>query len=315
MTTSAETKHNSKSLVIDPDAANELAEPSSLTPSIPNGGSASINVHQTQPEQHGKRPFSPLKEVTNISAPHQTAKSNSASSQHPSSGTNGSRIPHPPRTISTLDQVPTTLQLLNETIPKARRWSSFTQSPRRNSFPSSRKDGVEDIRGLRTSAKLAREKGISTPIFNQPGPSAKRRKRSMSGIPSGSDGYFTIKPNMSSATDIRTRSFPTPSAIPHVVRTPLRRGSHVTGGSPSMGPRLEHMRRESTRSNVVENLPTTLWDYLMLEMETSEIQGVEEYKKERLSNFLRIPESFEKVFSLTYLVLTIVNLVWVGCLS
>ena len=65
-----------------------------------------------------------------------------------------------------------------------------------------------------------------------------------------------------------------------------------------MGPRLEHMRRESTRSNVVENLPTTLWDYLMLEMETSEIQGVEEYKKERLSNFLRVPETFEKVFSL-----------------
>ena len=82
-----------------------------------------------------------------------------------------------------------------------------------------------------------------------------------------------------------------------------------------MGSRLENIRRESTQSNVVENIPTTLWDYLMLEMETNEIRGVEEYKKERLSNFLRIPESLEKVSTSLSQTLTLVNLVWMGCLS
>jgi hypothetical protein len=53
-------------------------------------------------------------------------------------------------------------------------------------------------------------------------------------------------------------------------------------------PRLEHFRREDA-------LPSTLWDYLMLEMDNYEVQGVEEYKKERLTNFLRIPVTFEKV--------------------
>jgi hypothetical protein len=55
-------------------------------------------------------------------------------------------------------------------------------------------------------------------------------------------------------------------------------------------PRLEHFRREDT-------LPSTLWDYLMLEMENHEVQDVEEYKKERLTNFLRIPVTFEKVIN------------------
>jgi hypothetical protein len=35
----------------------------------------------------------------------------------------------------------------------------------------------------------------------------------------------------------------------------------------------------------------------MLEMDNYEVQGVEEYKKERLTNFLRIPVTFEKVTS------------------
>jgi hypothetical protein len=33
----------------------------------------------------------------------------------------------------------------------------------------------------------------------------------------------------------------------------------------------------------------------MIEMDTAEVKGVEEYKKERLYNFLRIPEAFERV--------------------
>jgi len=35
----------------------------------------------------------------------------------------------------------------------------------------------------------------------------------------------------------------------------------------------------------------------MLEMENQEVQEVEEYKSERLANFLHIPEKFEKVLS------------------
>lgn len=53
----------------------------------------------------------------------------------------------------------------------------------------------------------------------------------------------------------------------------------------------------------------------MIEMENFDVQGVEEYKKERLSNFLRIPQTFEKVFYLWKRhVLTLVNLVWMVCL-
>jgi hypothetical protein len=36
----------------------------------------------------------------------------------------------------------------------------------------------------------------------------------------------------------------------------------------------------------------------MLEMDNYEVKEVEEYKKERLTNFLRIPETFEKVITL-----------------
>jgi len=54
------------------------------------------------------------------------------------------------------------------------------------------------------------------------------------------------------------------------------------------------------RSTGLETLPTTLWDYLMIEMDTLEVQGVEEYKKERLYNFLRIPEAFERVYTQSF---------------
>lgn len=266
---------------------------------------------QTPAEQNGKRPSSPLKVVTNIDALSHTSKITLTSSQRRSPATNDFRIPHTLRIKTTPHHGPRTPQLPNET-PKARRWSSFTQFPRRNSFPSSRKDGMDYIRALRAEAKLAREKAPSTAIF---GRSTKRRKGSMSGIPSGNDENFIVKPDVLSTSDVRTRSSTTLDAIPPTVRAPLHRVSHITGASSNMGSRLENIRRESTQSNVVENIPTTLWDYLMLEMETNEIRGIEEYKKERLSNFLRIPESLEKVFASTNQALTLANLVWMGCLS
>ena len=77
----------------------------------------------------------------------------------------------------------------------------------------------------------------------------------------------------------------------------LRRGSHITSGAaPDLGSRIENIRRESTRS-MGDALPSTLWDYLMLEMENQEVHEVEGYKSERLANFLQIPEKFEKVFT------------------
>lgn len=62
-------------------------------------------------------------------------------------------------------------------------------------------------------------------------------------------------------------------------------------------------------------LPSTLWDYLMLEMENQEVHEVEGYKSERLANFLQIPEKFEKVLpAAVHGILIVVDLVWVGCL-
>lgn len=106
------------------------------------------------------------------------------------------------------------------------------------------------------------------------------------------NGYFTLKPNIPSAADPRARSMTTNGVLPANVR----RESFLTGSTPAMTPRLEALRRDSTWSNA-EKLPNTLWDYLMLELENFEIKGVDEYKKERLTNFLRIPETFEKVFA------------------
>ena len=316
MTTTSDNKqHNNKGLVIDLNVADECTKEQSSIPCLPSGSSSSVNDYKTLAEQNGKQPSSPLKVVTNVDAPSHTSESPSTPSQHPSPTANGFRIPHPPRIKTTLDHGSRTSQLPSEATPKARRWSSFTQPPRRRSFPGSRKDGFEYIYALRAEAKLAREKGQSTAIFNQPGPSSKRRKRSMSGMPSGNNGYLAVKHNVSSASDVRTRSSTASGAIPHAVRAPLLRGSHIVSGSSNMSSRLEHIKRESTRSNLADNLPTTLWDYLMLEMETKEIKGVEEYKKERLYNFLRIPESLEKVSSSMIQMLTLVNLVWMDCLS
>ena len=87
----------------------------------------------------------------------------------------------------------------------------------------------------------------------------------------------------------------------------------MSGSAPYMGSRIENIRRESTRSVVGETLPSTLWDYLMLEMENQEVHEVEGYKSERLANFLRIPEKLEKVSpSIVVRWLMVVDLVWVG---
>ena len=193
-----------------------------------------------------------------------------------------------------------------------RRWSSTTNANlhRRNSFPYSRKDTLEDIRALRAEGKKQ--------LFSN-GPSAQgfiSRPRKGSGAASAAatgfetNGYFSIKPNFPS---VETRSRATTTQ--GVLATPFstRKESFHTPGTPSLKPRLEALRRESMRSNV-ENIPTTLWDYLMLELEDFDVHGVEEYKKERLTNFLRIPETFEKVL-MSLMVLIAADMVWMDGLS
>jgi len=198
---------------------------------------------------------------------------------------NRPQTPPPSSTKPTVDTSPPKLRRLTNLQPA---------SPRRNSFPSTRKDAITELRHLR---------GTSGPsIRNKPGPLPHLPTRSDTwqngtfNAPNGSttaihmegNSYFTPKSRVS---DARSRSSTTPgvlptprsSVVPNIPKTPL-----VT-------PRLENLRRESNRGSKEEKLPTTLWDYLMLELDNSEIKGVEEYKRERLSNFLQIPESFEKV--------------------
>src|SRR5208282_1287087 len=98
MTTSEDNKqHNSKGLAIDANAANKCAEEQSSILSLRSESSSAINGHHTPAEQNGKRPSSPLKVVTNISAPSHTSKIASASFQYPSPPANGFGILYPPR--------------------------------------------------------------------------------------------------------------------------------------------------------------------------------------------------------------------------
>jgi hypothetical protein len=191
--------------------------------------------------------------------------------------------------------------------PKVRRRPYFPQPHRRNSFPSSKKDGLEYIGGTRVEAKSMRERGVPTSISNEPrsllSPVTKR-KNTMSGIglkgpnsASGPDGYLTTNLNFDPSSDFRSRASTASGLLLTPIPVAARRSSHISGVPSETGPRLENGCREATRLKAGA-LPATLWDYLMLEMENSEIQGVEEYKKERLSNFLKIPESFEKVLTL-----------------
>ena len=137
---------------------------------------------------------------------------------------------------------------------------------------------------------------VSVPII-------KRRKNTLTSLYSGpvsaagveGSSYFSAKATADVPLDTRSRSSTTPGATSTSLFATIPRGSHIIGSTPLVTPRLENIRRDSIRSNA-KVLPTTLWDYLILEMENFEVYGVEEYKKERLSNFLQIPESFEKVY-------------------
>lgn len=328
MTTTLEIKQrNNEGLAIDLDSPDKPSEPS--IPSIPNGCSSSANGDAVGgSELSVKQPSSPLKQVTNTNAypllP--ISRPSNSSAHNPSSAMNGFKLPPPPRRTTTTEREqisrPRTTLYDTNANPKPRQLSSLAQSPRRNSFPSSKKDGFEGIRALRDEAKLARERGTIPIIINNSGSPTKRHKNSISGTTVNgssstttidSNGYFTTKPSTPLISDYRNRSSTTPGLPPSIPILLRRRGSHIN--PPNMPPRLEHIRRESNRSSNADNLPTTLWDYLILEMQNSEIKGVEEYKKERLSNFLRIPERFEKVYRFWGRGLIVVNLVWMGGLS
>jgi len=198
------------------------------------------------------------------------------------------KAPYPPQK-HTRPQTPpvfTTRPSEDLSPPKPRRFTNLQPtSPRRNSFPSTRKDAIAELRQLR---------GTSGPsIRNKLGPLPQHPTRgdtwqnSPFNAPE-TNSYFTPKSRVS---DPRTRSSTTPGVLP----TPRSTGVQNIAKTPLVTPRLENLRRESNRGFKEENLPTTLWDYLMLELDNSEIKGVEDYKRERLSNFLQIPEGFEKV--------------------
>jgi hypothetical protein len=274
MTTSLETEPlGLKGLQIDmnPSTSNSMSPPSVSTPLVPH------------PVANG-----PLTEVTNTTIRPSSRRSHSSKRPLASPVTNGFKISYLPRPRTPVERPRTPIHEGN-----SRRWSASTypQSPRRNSFPSVRKDGLEDIRALRAEAKVSRERGLPSLVNGTPKP-----KTTIPQTP-GENGYFTIK-----GKDTRTRSTTTPSVdsrtrsttTPGGLHLPLsvRRGSYLAS-TPMSTPRLE--RRQTMPA---DTLPATLWDYLMLELENFELQGVEEHKKERLANFLQIPESLEKVLFL-----------------
>jgi hypothetical protein len=214
-----------------------------------------------------------------------------------SSNTQGFKVPQlptkpgPSKPDNPLLLPPKTPQPVCEShnLHKLRRWSSTSNANlhRRNSFPYSRKDTLEDIRALRLEAKKQL-------LANGP-PSFRIRKRSDSNTVTASgvegNGYFTLKPNVPS-DGLRTRSTTTHGILPPSTST--RKEFFHVSSTPLITPRLEALRRDTGRSNA-EKLPTTLLDYLMLELEDFDVKGVEEHKKERLRNFLRIPQTLEKV--------------------
>lgn len=314
MTAPAKPEQNeSDGLDIDLNGSTLQADTLSSASTVPNVHLSSVSCEQLNyQENRGQQPSSPLKEVTNITANSFPRISNPTSTlrQQLSSITTSFRVP-PPQGIKTSPDrekipilAPGTPQSPIEvnTAPKRRRWSSIAQSPRRNSFPSTRKDTLDNVHAVRTEAKSARERGPPTLVVSKPGSTTRKRKDSSpitcfngpvhtTGI--DGNGYFTPKLNPLDSPNLRARSSTIPSGS---VPFGSRHGPH-TGGAANVSPRIKHIRHESLSSHA-EVLPTTLWDYLLLEMGNSEIQGVEDYKKERLSNFLRIPESFEKVCSI-----------------
>jgi hypothetical protein len=263
---------------MDPSNSNPMPPPSVSTPLIPHPV-----VNGNIPERHAN---GPLKEVTNTTIRPSSRRSHSSTRPLASPVTNTFKVPYQTRPRTPVERPRTPVHDGN-----SRRWSTSTypQSPRRNSFPSVRKDGLEDIRLLRAEAKISRDKGLPSIVNGTPKP-----KTTIPQTP-GENGYFTTR-----GQDTRNRSTTTPSVdsrgrsttTPGGLHLPLsvRRGSYLAS-TPMATPRLE--RRQTIPA---DTLPTTLWDYLMLELENFEIKGVEEYKKERLRNFLQIPESLEKVY-------------------
>ena len=272
-----------KGLAVTMNGDNEepIAAPSPT--SLPNG----LHSQGTHGSTFAcKRPRSPLHQVTNFSTvPSILSRPSSSSSQRLPSPSNRFKVPYPPIiTKSIVDRGETSIpgpRSPNDPSarPKIRRWSSYTYPPRRNSFPSTHKDTLEALRALRSEAKLRKRKGSNSQTIGsaieEEGPFLTPR------IPA-------LVSNME-YDGCRHRSSTNPGIS--VLR---KGGSHVAHVS---NPRLDNLGRDSFRSTRCETLPTTLWDYLMIEMETSEVQGVEEYKKERLYNFLRIPDAFERVYT------------------
>ena len=243
---------------------------------LPNG----TRSHAANGSSMLRRPPSPLKDVS-ATLP---SRPSSSASQRPSTASGPFKVPLLPKKKPSIDRAdssrPRTPQLLPDTtlFPKARRWSSYTHTvpTRRSSFPTTRKDSVEALRALRAEAKLRKRKTSNPPTVQLP---------SSAFASAIEDGPLTPRipalVNLEYAARHRTSTNPGPSVG--------RKGSHVS----HVAPRLETLRRETSRG--MDRLPSTLWDYLMIEMDTAEVKGVEEYKKERLYNFLRIPEAFERV--------------------
>jgi hypothetical protein len=255
--------------------------------------------------EHRVTILGPLREVTNTDTPTHPATSDGPTNEiAPSLAPNALfKIPPlPSRKASpvpddTLPHTKTSVPHESTPNPKLRRWSSTPTHPhnatRRNSFPSARKDALEELQHLKEETKPAKEKTAAISITNAT--LLTRRKNSIPGPLTGSilstgggvgGGSFGMKP------DSRSRSTTTPGILPTPGVIPQRRGSFFADNRPLLTPRLEILRRDSAR---LDALPSTLWDYLMIEMENFEPLGVEDYKKERLSNFLRIPQTFEKV--------------------
>jgi hypothetical protein len=290
------TSDNSPGIGSSKAVMNGLAGLSATDPPILNGH-PSANADKPGILERRASKLEPLKEVTNTNGVPTPAPSTPPASSK-SATSHVFKIPPLPihKASLPLDDTPlhakTPLPLESNGYPKPRRWSASTMAPsptRRNSFPRTRKDGLEDLRALKAEAKLAKENSAAASIIN----GTTRPKNSIPGLLTGSiftaggDGYFTIKPDSRSRSTTTPGILPTPGVIP--------RRSYIAENRPLVTPRLEPLRRDSARQ---EGLPSTLWDYLMIEMENFDVQGVEEYKKERLSNFLTIPQTFEKVSTL-----------------
>jgi hypothetical protein len=134
---------------------------------------------------------------------------------------------------------------------------SCASMQRRNSFPSTKKDRPEVLTTLRAEAKSRQEPVVKNSMQN--GNSEVTRPATRGG------GDIIVRSTTMSATTQTTE----PPTLRNTPAVPV-------GGSPRV-------------------LPSTLWHYLLLELGDFEVQRVEEYKQERLSNFLRVPETFEKV--------------------